>query len=306
MKLKMIRKGILLSMLLQLLLAACSGVDMMEANPYRIVNVKIYKNTPAWELAKAVKQQNVKKIARIAAATPELLDYQDPVYGSTLLYWSVGMEKYESAEALLKAGANPNIISDYEGGTALYRAAGYSFIDSDAKKDAKYVKLLLQYGADPNIGYVGSERDNSTEIGTTPLMESILCGIDKTKALVEAGADINYRTQDGESAATNAIRMGGPNSTIEAMRYAHYLIVEQHADVTGLWITASGEGIAPVAFLRKWMVELDSEEYRLKMEIVEACAKQGEDYWETEILQRELDSIKRRFPDTWEEYIKVY
>jgi hypothetical protein len=38
------------------------------------------------------------------------------------------MEKYSAAETLLKAGANPNIISTYEGGTALYRAAGFSFV----------------------------------------------------------------------------------------------------------------------------------------------------------------------------------
>ena len=61
------------------------------------------------------------------------------------------MEKYNSAEALLKAGANPDIISSYSGTTALYLAAGFSWIDNHAKKDPKFIKLLLEYGADPNI-----------------------------------------------------------------------------------------------------------------------------------------------------------
>jgi len=32
-----------------------------------------------------------------------------PKYGATLLLWAVGMEKYKSAEALLKCGADPNL-----------------------------------------------------------------------------------------------------------------------------------------------------------------------------------------------------
>ncbi len=38
--------------------------------------------------------------------------------GATLLLWAVGMEKYKSAETLLKCGAN----------------SGFSWVDNDAKK----------------------------------------------------------------------------------------------------------------------------------------------------------------------------
>jgi len=305
MRRKRVVKGVIVIMLLQALLTACAAIGRIGEREYRIIDIEIYKNTPAWELAKAVKKQDVKKIAQIAEETPKLLDYQDPTYGSTLLYWSVGMEKYKSTEALLKGGANPDIISVYEGGTPLYRAASFSLIDSDAKKDPKYVKLLLEYGADPNIGFIGDGVSNITEIGTTPLMKSIGCGIEKTKALVEAGADINYQTEKGRTATLKALRRG-QNSTIEGLMYAHYLIVEKHADVKRPWFLASGEPMPPVIILRSWIYDLDSEKYKLKMEIVEACTKQGEDYWETEIIEKELESIKKRFPDTWEEYIKVY
>ena len=303
MRLKKMMKGAIVIMLLQIMLTACT---LTEERTYRIIDIEIYKNTPVWELARAVKRQDVKKIARIAQETPELLDYKDPMYGSTLLYWSVGMEKYKAAEALLKGGADPDIISVYEGGTALYRAASYSLIDSQAKKDPKYVKLLLEYGADPNIGYIGNGRSDINEIGTTPLMQSIGCGIKKTKALVEAGADINHQVEGGNSATLSALRWGGPNATIEAMEYAHYLIVEKEADVTKPWAVASGEERQPVVLLRNWIYEIGSERHQLKMEIVEACARQGEDYWVTEVPQRALESIKKGFPDTWEEYIKVY
>lgn len=304
---KLIKGSTMIALLLSLLAGCLGNNPKTETGEYRIDNIRIYQNTPAWELAKAVNSQDIKKIARIAEETPEVLDYQDPLYGTTLLFWAVGMEKYNSTEALLKAGADPDVISTYEGGTALYRASGYSFIDYQAKKDAKFVKLLLEYGADPNIGFVGSEHDNSTELGTTPLMESIGCGIEKTKALVEAGADINYRTEEGATAAILAIwfgRGGGEGA------YAYYLIVEKKADVTKPWIrtpiNSPSEEVAPVTFLRDWIPKLDSEGYKLKMEIVDEFAQQGEDYWATEIPKNRLEQIQKLYPDTWEEYISRY
>ncbi|MHB0936081.1 MAG: ankyrin repeat domain-containing protein, partial [Armatimonadota bacterium] len=148
----------------------------------KIYYLGIWKNTPAWNLALAVKHQNVRTIKKIVIARPELLNYQEPKFGATLLIWSVGMEKYKSAEALLKCGADPNIQTTHAGETALYVAAGYSWVDHWAKKDSKYVKLLLKYGADPNINYVGFKPTdgsiNVTEPGASPLMNSIGCGIE--------------------------------------------------------------------------------------------------------------------------------
>ena len=82
-------------------------------------------------------------------------------------------------EALLKCGANPNVNSTLYG-TPLYEASGYSFIDNDFKKDPKYVKLLLENGAGPNINLIGCE-ERYPYPGTSPLMRSIGCGIEKNK-----------------------------------------------------------------------------------------------------------------------------
>lgn len=272
----------------------------------RIRDFKIWEETPVQDLALAVNKQDVKKIEKLAEEQPELIDYQESRYGATLLFWAVGMEKYEAAKTLLECGADPDIICTWEGGTALYRAAGYSFIDNQAKKDAKFVRLLLEYGANPNIGFVGNDHNNSDEIGTTPLIKSIGCGIEKTKALVEGGSDINYRTENGITAAIKAIWLGGPNTTFEAMKYAHYLIVEKKADVTRPWLRKSHEEVAPVNFLRNWIPPLDSEGYKIKMEIVEEFARQGVSYWETEPSKERLEQIRKLYPDTWKEYIQKY
>ncbi|NRZ98132.1 ankyrin repeat domain-containing protein [Clostridium tetanomorphum] len=272
---------------------------------YKITSINIYKNTPVWQLALAVKNEKTSTIEKIAKDKPELLNYQDPKYGSTLLLWSIGMEKYESAEALLKCGSNPDIARK-NGETPLFLAALYSWIDNDAKKDPKYVKLLLRYGANPNKNYVGSD-SSVTEPGSSPLMNSIGCGIEKTKALVEAGADINYKTQTGTTAAQEALLAD------ETPEYAYYLIVQKKAKVTDPYHRRENfEGEDPndkffmVNILRDWVFALDSKEYKMKMEIVDEFARQGANYRDTKINDRALGRIKKLYPNDWEDYIKKY
>ena len=281
-----------------------------DSGEYRITNVNIYKDTPAWNLALAVKEQKTKTIEKIVKDKPELLNYQEPKYGATLLSWAIGMEMYQSAETLLKSGADPNIASMRYGETPLFKAAGYSWVDNDAQKDPKYVKLLLLYGANPNKNYLGidtSGKESVIEPGSSPLMNSIPCGIEKTKALIEAGADINYKTKTGSTAAVEALL------SKEFPEYAYYLIAEKKAIVSEPYYRResygnedSNEKFYPVTILRNWVFSLDSKEYKMKMEIVEEFARQGVNYWDTKINKYTLEHIKKLYPDTWEEYIKKY
>ena len=276
---------------------------------YPRTNVNIFKDTPVWELALAVKNENTKEIERIVKYKPKLLNYQEPKFGNTLLIWAVGMEKYNSAETLLKCGADPNIQSvrydTYDEETALSVASQFSWVDRDANEDPKYVKLLLKYGANPNWSYIGAE--HSTEPGTSILMNSIGYGIEKTKLLVEAGADVNHKTKSGETAAIIALRM-------KEIESAYYLIVEKRAIVSEpryRYMCCEGQNpndkFYPVDSLRRWWIcDIGSEEYEIKMRIVEEFARQGVNYWETEIPEDVLERIKQIYPETWKEYIKKY
>lgn len=138
-------------------------------------------------------------------------------------------------------------------------------------------------------------------------MESIGYGIDKTKALVEGGANINARTPTGKTAAIAALSWAG-GQIDAAEEYAHYLIAEKHADVTKPWLPMPGpqHRIEPVTLLRDWTPDLDSEGYRMKMDIVKEFARQGVDYWKTEIPEDVVKQMKERYPDTWQEYLKKY
>ncbi len=305
----------MLLILFSLLLSGCYRQESEGAKgDYKMTNINIFKDTPVWELAVAVKEQKVAAIEKIAKDKPELLNYQDPKYKLTLLLWAVGMEKYNSAEALLQCGADPNIASvryeTYSEETPLSVAAHFSWVDTVAKKDPKYVNLLLKYGADPNWIYIGHE--HGMEPGTSILMESIGCGIEKTKALVEAGADINHKTKSGRTAAVQALLAGGP--AVERNAYAHYLIVEKKAKVSEPYYRSiktygnedPNEKFFPVDILRDWIVAIGSEEYKMKMEIVDEFARQGVNYWDTKIPSDRLKQIKKLQPNTWQEYIKQY
>lgn len=108
-----------------------------------------------------------------------------------------------------------------------------------------------------------------------------------------------------------ALLAGGPNATLEAMEYAHYLIVEKKAKISEPYYSMfedvdPNQKFFPVEILRDWIYALDSEEYKIKMEIVEEFARQGVNYWDTEIPEYTLNLIKKRYPDTWEEYIEKY
>jgi len=58
--------------------------------------------------------------------------------------------------------------------------------------------------------------------------------------------------------------------------------------------------------LRRWVYELDSDRYKIKMDIVSEFANQGVDYWSTKIHKDTISEIKKIYPGTWEEYIKKY
>ena len=307
-----IKSKFIICILIVLILSGFILNNRLPDGRYQRFDVRIFRNTPAWELAKAVNSQNTRRIAQISERNPELLMFEDPHHGLTLLIWAVGTEKYRSARALLEVGACPNILPS-SGATALFHAASFSFVDRSANRDPRFVTLLLEYGADPNIGFAGNphSNNNTIEIGETPLMRSIGAGIEKTKALVEAGADINFRTESGMNAAIWALLNGGPNRTLDMLEYSHYLIVEKKADVTGSYHPFFGGVISddvryPVYILRNWIYPIGSPEHKLKMEIVEEFARQGVDYWATEINAHQFNSIQRLYPDTWEEFILLY
>lgn len=287
------------------------GLIMQNMDKPDLRSIEIFKDTPAWELARAVHKENLSKIEEIIRQDSTLVDYQDPYYGMTLLMRAINTEKYQSAKKLLELGANPNIMSK-TGLTALFEAISYSWYDNNANPDPKFVKLMLEYGANPNtVCHEGTMKSikGTVEEWASPLMHSIFNKFEKTKLLVEYGADIRYKTDLGETATSRALLM----SDVDA---AYLLIVEKKAKVTDPFYFYSlrldsikwNEPHYPVDLLLDWYYEIGSEQYRKKMAIVEEFKRQGVDYAERKkyISKAMMRKITVNHPDDWQKFIEQY
>jgi len=124
-------------------------------------------------------------------------------YGFTYLMYAIYIQKYDMAKLLLKLGADPNLLSsvnhpvkgnnpDYiqrEEGT--FRLMPLSFVCGHPDWDIKYIKLLIEYGADVNA-----------TIPFTPIHELIVDGagdMERIKYLMKHGLDLNVPDNLGDT-----------------------------------------------------------------------------------------------------------
>lgn len=124
-------------------------------------------------------------------------------YGFTYLMYAIYIQKYDMAKLLLKLGADPNLLSfvnhpvkgnnpDYiqrEEGT--FRLMPLSFVCGHPDWDIKYIKLLIEYGADVNA-----------TIPFTPIHELIVGGagnMERIKYLMKHGLDLNVPDKLGDT-----------------------------------------------------------------------------------------------------------
>lgn len=111
-------------------------------------------------------------------------------HGATALFLAVQDSKYEVAEALLKAGANPNIGAD-NGAYPIHMAIG--------ENNPKMVELLLNYGAN-------TEKTNSKNV-TALYIASYLGYNEIVKLLLDAGANMLFAVN-----GVNCLRIAAKNN----------------------------------------------------------------------------------------------
>lgn len=173
--------------------------DDVTPNDYRL-----FRGTPCEELAKYVNRQDVEMIDQILDISPELLEYQDSAYNQTVFMYAIRDDKFKSAEALLKKGSDPNqishYVSSYYDNQTFVNCPLSSVCEKNISDDRKikYVRLLLDYGADINTAcvndYIG---DNIWHRPSTPLSIASQNGdIKLVRFLLDNGADPNYRYDD--------------------------------------------------------------------------------------------------------------
>lgn len=254
-------------------------------NNYLGNDVRLFENTPVWDIANAIEKDDTLKLKQlIASLPPKAIDYQEKKFGKSLLMWSIYSNHYHGFKVLLDAGADINIKAN-DSTQAINWAA-------DVYETSDYLKELLEHKA--NVNYVANY-PSSVRI-RTPLIAAAWSSLESTKILVEAGANVNYSYSEGEknnSPLYSAFR-GGKIDVI------HYLLIEAKADPTmRLETRLNGEDVYAVNLLRKLTFAIGSREHIKKMEIVDFLMKQGIDYWKTPVPKHYYELYDK-------EYLEMY
>lgn len=256
-----------------------------QPDNYLASDIRIYKNSEVWELAKAVEKENSELITSITKSKPDLLKFQEPIYGQTLLEWAVYTNKYASCEALINAGANPNTQS-FNGTSAFIHAA-------DMNSTSDYLTLLLENGADVNAVALPSHGFDKTQQLKTPLIAACRSNLENVKILVQNGADINYCNDQFQSPLHEAC-------SFDQIEIIHYLLIDKNADFEKpLYFNIDGDSLYITNLLRNMTFKLNSPEYKIKLKVIDFLKERGMDYWQTPIpkhLKEQLDSA----------YLEVY
>lgn len=158
-------------------------------------DIKIFQNSPYLELAKAVIKEDTNTIKTLVQRDTPSLSYQDEKYGITLLNFAVIWDKLLSVKQLLELGANPNIRSLQDNGSAFLSACD----DFGLLKNGKEILIeLIKYGGDVNSVQKKWEYDHYY-IGNPLTISCIYGNLESVKILIENGADTSRYPKDGEN-----------------------------------------------------------------------------------------------------------
>ena len=275
---------------------------MTSDKPPLAGNFDLFKDTPVWPLAKAVRINDAWRIEKLIREDSMDINYQEPIYGHTLLSTAIASKNKFSYRAnistinkLLSLGADPNLYGDLEGQTgdnAVTLASSMNYYDA--------LRLLLDYGGNPNSRRRNVDPPNTSN--ETALMASIRTLYDSDdmrcmQLLVERGADVNARaTHDKWTPLGMATR---------DYRRVLYLL-EHGADYNALIEERNEEMLDLPTAMRYSLFPLDSEKYQHKLRVIQWLREHGVDYYSYPIPESALKWIQRNYPDNWEEYAAVY
>lgn len=276
-----------------LIVSGCTNPDTIVDKSTILGNdYRLWQQTPAWELAKAVKNNDLEDIKSLSKQDARLVNYQEPVYGQTLLQLAVYNEQYETAKSLLDNGADPNLADKNYASTPLMEAANIG--SGTYHSDARFIKLLLERGADPNIVQHGGKRktrDNALLVACTR------GNIEYISLLIAAGSKSNFTNEYGDSPLHRAALAVSLNGDPEIVSF----LISKGADVHAVMYVTKPEGVKKYLTdeLRYWRFEIGSKQHQKKMEIVKYLQQQGMDYWKTPIPEEYI-------PDESADYLKHY
>lgn len=227
-----------------------------------------FKNTPVYDLAKAVESDDTVEISKILQNNKENIDFTDQTFGFSLLTLAVINNKNKSIRCLLNFGADPNLKSPIDNSTPFLNACeAYYDLDSGVT----ILSLLIQYGADVNA--VHSQLLDNQVGGTYKFQQTALgylCSfgtLDAVKILVNNGADLNVYPKDGfESLITRA----SFNGQLDILKY---FLIEKKFPIPDYCVLRhkgepGEEKVTLTQLLNERMLKMDEHQLQIKQEIL--------------------------------------
>lgn len=291
------------------LLLSCSNINRdkpVDKTDLTGGDYRLFQSTPAWELAKAVQDENEKKINEIILKAPKLINYQDPKFGNTLLMLTVINQQIKPFMYLLKKKADVNIHNTFDGTSAIIEACGSKYYD------IKFAEFLIQNGANVNDIETG-ERKKGNNTRATPLIEASKSGlVDLVNFLISKGADVNYQNEFGQSAFSESI--------MQKKYEVSYFLLENGAEYERPIFfrpdysipsekqetNYKGKPMYLVDVLREAFLDFDTDEYKYKMKIVDFLKSNGIDYRATPIPDYIKKKTIEEYPNSWKMYLEEY
>lgn len=257
-----------------LLLGYCISSCNKEENK----NVEMFKNTKAYDLAKAVEFSDIKTIENLVKKDSTLLQITNPKSGSNILVLSLYTESYKAFKKLLELGADPNFINPYTKKSILIESIKFYNKPEPYTIDKRYAKLLLKYGANPNY----SIEKNFTDVkghfqkATTPLIQASKFDVDFVKLLISYGANPYKKLKEDQSSAFTSSLTGYKNK----FKVINYFIDELKIDVHKPIKKWSGNEFLFIQdYIKKYMkYEKGSENNKEREKLVAKLKEMGVDF----------------------------
>lgn len=290
-------KNKIIIILLSLVLLSCGKINresIVDKSKLIGMDYRLFQNSPAWELAKAVWDEDIDKINEITSKDKKIINYQDSVYGETLLMLTVMNRQYDSFEALIKNGADVNIHDNDDGSSALIQACHFYL------NDIRYVELLLKNGANVNDIEVGKRKEGNTTRFTPLMAASQSAGKEVVELLIKYGADVNYKNEYKQTALSRATMQDKYEIVLVLLKNGadyNYPIFYRYSEKRYLNL---------IDVLRESVIDMDTKNYKYKMEVVSFLRSKGIEYNNVPIPEYIKKSIKENYPNSWQEYLQKY
>lgn len=275
-----------------LLLTGCRNIPAdkadMQGDDYRL-----FQGTIAWDLAKAVEDQNVPEIKRQVKKLKVPVDYKEEKFGGTLLMLAVRTNKYRSVKTLLSLGANPNTPNDTVhnfGRNAVIFASMFDRVSADI------LRLLLENGGNPNSVECGVQEDgfgNFYPACNSALSYAVFASFEKVKILVEAGADVNLETSATDVGAMDA---AFAHQRMDILLYLLEHGADYHRKFERVNLDDPNYPTFKVSILYELRIQafpLDSKMYQEKLKVIAFLKRRGLDYWKYPYPDGTIEIIKR-------------